>query len=310
MIVFLYGDNDYAIHRHILKLKDQYRKKFVDSLEQITLDMNEATMAELQQTLLAMPMFYSHRLVIVNGIMAIKNETDKLSKLLSEVPDSTVVVIDGRGIDKRSRLYKDLVKLPNSKAYPALKPADLNKSLIQEAKRLGSSISPGDAAHLIQRAGTSQWRLTNELVKLSADGEAITRHKIDQMVALKLEDSVFDLVAAITQGERAQALQLTDELSLQGVSPPAIIGALNWQYRVFALALDGADDTDLAAVGVSPYALSRARDVVRTMSYKAVAEGYGMLLAADMAMKRGELKPDQAMTWLIMELCRTKKPTT
>lgn len=302
MIVFLHGDNSYAITRHLIQLKAQYAKKYVDSLELIELDAGEVSFPQLEQTLLAMPMFYTHRLVVVANLVAAKAYADAIPDLIERIPESTVAAFDGRGMDRRTAFFKSLAKLPQAKEYKVLTANELTRWIQQEAKRQGASLSTGEALYLVQRVGNDQWRLAQEIAKLSEEGAAITRERIHDLVAPRLEDSVFKLVSAIMRRDVPSALSVYDELVLTGSSEQAIIGALSWQFRVFSLVLDESSPDDIQASGMSAYAVQRARSEVRGIDRAIVARSFQSLLAADQAIKRGELKPDQAMLQLIVEL--------
>lgn len=304
MIIFLHGDNDYAITRHILKLKSQYGTKYSDSLELISVDAADLNLADLEQTLLAMPMFYTHRLVVVSNLAGLKAYAEALPALIERIPETTVALFDGRGMDRRTALFKVMAKLPQAKEYKPLSNSELNRWLQQEAKRHGASLASAEAMYLVARVGSDQWRLSQEIHKLSSPDASITRNQINELVTPRLEDSVFKLVAAIIQHQLTRALQVYDELILTGSSEPAIIGALSWQFRVFALVLDEASPDDIKSAGMSSYALQRARSEVRTIDKRVVAQALTSLLKADQSIKRGELKPDQAMLGLIVELTR------
>ncbi len=302
MIVVLYGAGDYAIHRHIQQLKAQYSKKYTDALEMISCDASEMTMANLEQVLLATPMFFSHRLVIVRGLGSLKEQAAALQVLLGGLPDTTVAVLDCHDLDKRTSLYKALTKLPGAKEYKQLSAQELKRWLQQEAKRLGGSLGVVEAQALLDRAGPDQWRLANELDKLTASGVNIDRDMIIEQVSPTLNDSAFSLVEHVMQGNTAAALKLYDELLLTGSSEPALIGALQWQARVMSLILAEATPDEVSGSGVNPYALNRVRGLTQRLGQEGVAHLYNSLLRADVDLKQGKLKPQQVMTRLLLEL--------
>ena len=302
MIVFLHGDNEVAIARHIRKLRDQYAQKFADSLEEVRVDAGEAKLSDLEQALLAQPMFFTHRLVVIFNLDAIKGETDAILKLLGSVPDSTVAVLDGRGLDRRSRLFKDLAKLSGAKAYPGLNPSERIAWIITEVKRQGATISRAQAEKLARRVGNNDWRLAMEIEKLAVLGGEIDDARIESLVTASLDDTVFDLIRLIREGQTAAALLTYDHLMAQGASDQQLIATMQWQYRVLALVVSRANDDELAASGVKPYAAQRARQDSRGLALTDVAKAYGALLMAEHSIKSGDKKAHQAMTDLVIEL--------
>lgn len=304
MIVFLSGDNSYAITKHIQKLRQQYAKKFADALEEVSLDLASAKMSDIEQALLAQPMFFTHRLVILRGLDEAKLEPESFMELIERMPDSTVAVLDGRGMDKRTKLFKALAKLPQAKDYPALRAQELTTWVMGEARSQGAEISRVDADLLVRRVGPDEWRLASEVAKLAGGAENITAEDIRELVPQRIEDSVFDLIAAVKKADSGAALQIFDRLMAQGASGQQLIATLQWQYRVMAMVVAGANDDELMQVGVKPYAAQRTRQELRGVSEADIARSFEALLSADAAIKSGEKKNNQAMTDLIIELAK------
>lgn len=303
MILYYYGDNDYAIAHQLHTLKAQYEKKYADALEYIALDGSQLKLADLETAFLSQPMFFSHRLVIVQELSSLKDLVDKLEDLIAKVPESTVAVFDGRGMDKRLGLHKNLVKLTKAQEYPRLNDATLMRWVQREAKRGESEITPGDAQYLIRRAGSDQWRLSNEIQKLTSGSDgAITRQQIDEQVAGDWQETVFDFIDLLHRADVGQALTAYDRLIESGGNEQQLIATLQWHYRTLLLVSRNADPDQLAACGIKPYAAGRAREVAKGYSATELSRIYEALLVTDVAMKAGTKKPHQAMTDLVLVL--------
>ncbi|QQS27038.1 DNA polymerase III subunit delta [bacterium] len=302
MILFLGGDNSFTIAQHIKKLRQQYANKYKDALDEAVVDMAVDGFAELEQSLLALPMFFSHRLVIIAGIFSLKDQVEQLESLLARVPDTTVAVIDGRGLDKRTRLYKVLASLPKAKIFSSLNPQDRINWIRTEAKRQGATILPAEAQYLIQRVGSDEWLLANELSKLALATNTITREVINEHTPKNVHDSVFDLIEAMGRGQIARAIAVYEELNASGANDQQIVATLMWHYRVLTMALERAGDDELRACGIKPYSLQKAGALIQDMSIDDIATAYELILDADIAMKTGEKKAHQAMVDLVMQL--------
>lgn len=304
MILFIGGEQEYAIHEHIKKLREQYAKKYPDALDEVGVDCQIDGFAGLEQALLALPMFFSHRLVLVHNIAALKDQLDALEALLAKTPDTTVAVIDGRGLDRRIKLFKYLSGLPKSKIYPRLNQPERLKWLQQLARREGSELGPAQAQYLVKRCGEDDWRLAQEVKKLSLIAKPITNGLIDEYVTENIADSVFDFIAALSQRDASRAAQVYQRVSLAGASDQQLISTLAWHYRVLALTLERASEAELAACGVKPYAAAKASQLTRHMSRAEVIAGYEALLEAEIAIKTGQKQSHQAMEDLVLELTR------
>ncbi len=307
MIVFLGGNNDYAIVQHLQKLRKQYVQKYTDALEMVECDLSEMTIPQLEQQLMATPMFFTHRLLIVHALGAGKIDPDILMPVLERTPESTVAVLDGRGLDRRSRLYKRLAALPSAKIYEQLTESQMITWAQREAKGLDAVLSRPVAQYLIQRVGThtdAQWRLAHELAKLAAgaDGGEITKALVDEIVAADPSSSIFDLIAALRRHAPQDALRRYDELMGAGGNEQQILATLQWHFRVLVLVHFGATTGELTACGVKSSAATRAKQEAQQCSDAYLALSYQDLLDADMAIKSGLKKPHQAMTDLVLSL--------
>lgn len=304
MIFYYYGDNEYAIAEQLRLLKAQYEKSYADGLEYLAFDAGELKFADLENALLSQPMFYSHRLVVISNLMNLRDATDKLTELLDKVPESTVAVGDGRGLDKRSALHKMLAGLPKAKKFPAQTEIQLLSWLKRTAKKSGATLNDAQARQILRRVGHDQWRLAGEIAKLvaAADGSEITHNMVEDLIIADPQDTVFDLIRAVDQGQTGIALKLYDQLVRSGSSDQQLIAMLQWQYRSLALAISGAGPDEAAAAGIKPYALSKARESVRNMTAEDVARSFEALLDADTAIKSGLKKSHQAMTDLVLTL--------
>lgn len=302
MIIFVGGDNDYAIAEHISKLRSQYAKKFADALDEISVDCREDGIAGLEQALLAMPMFFSHRLVLIRNIDGLKDQLDTLEALLLKVPETTVAVFDGRGLDKRIKLYKFLSGTPKAKLYPRLSQPERLKWLVSLARREGAELGTAQAQYLVNRVGEDEWRLAQEVKRLSLTGEKITNEVIDENVAENISDSVFDLISALSKRNAGAAAKVYERVSAAGASDQQLLATLAWHYRVLTLAIERASESELAACGVKPYAAAKAAELTRSMSRDDVAAGYRALLDAEIAIKTGQKQSHQAMQDLVVEL--------
>lgn len=303
MILYYYGDNDYAIAHQLRTLKTQYEKKYADALEYVVLDGSQIKLADLETAFLSQPMFFSHRLVIVRELAGLKDIADKLEELMEKVPESTVAVFDGRGIDKRLALHKNLLKLARAQEYPRLNDTKLMQWVQREAKKQGAEIAPADAQYLIRKAGSDQWRLSNEVHKLaSVEGGTITHEWIDELVVGDWQETVFDFIDLLHRADVGKALTAYDRLIESGGNEQQLIATLQWHYRTLLLVSKNADPDQLAVCGVKPYAASRAREVAKGYSTADLARVYEALLVTDVAMKAGTKKPHQAMTDLVLVL--------
>lgn len=118
--------------------------------------------------------------------------------------------------------------------FARLKPDELKRMATEEAAALGKTLTPPAAAMLVDRVGTDSRRLLQEVAKLAAfagDEKAITPQHVAELVAARPEDSVWNMLNAAMDGNRANALGLMRQLRQSGSAVPQILGLLAMTLR-------------------------------------------------------------------------------
>lgn len=303
MIFYFYGDNSYAKAQQITKIKSTYISKTGGSADMEVFDMSERTMSDLLNSLAVVPMFVSSRLIVVKNLSTLKLEKEKIEKFIASVPDSTNIIIDDRSVDKRSVYFKTLSKLSGAKEFSPLSPHQLVAWIKKIATDSAAQIENNVINVLIDRVGSDQWQLEQEILKLSSYSKTITISSIDEMVVPRLSQTAFMMIDCIGRGDPRRATELYNNLSLAGEADQKILGAIIYQYRVMALVKQGGDVSDWQKeLSISPYAITKSRNLVRNMDLAKIKKAYGLILSSDLSVKTGIQDSNSAMLDLIYNL--------
>jgi DNA polymerase-3 subunit delta len=152
--------------------------------------------------------------------------------------------------------------------------------------------------------------LDRELEKLSlyASGRNIEEEDVREMVSQVREANVFNMVDAIVEGRAAVALPLLQQIRQDGKEAPYIIGMVERQLRLLALARDLIEQRvpqgEMGSrLGVnSQFVLRKTLEQARRHSKENIIYCYQRLLEADLAIKRGRRDPDLALELLVADL--------
>ncbi len=181
-----------------------------------------------------------------------KNEQLQLSELLSDIPDTTVLVIwqASMPLDQRKNAWKTLLGEVKAAGCTVelkkLEPHALIRFLQKRAAGQGTELSHDCASHLIEVCGDDMYTLHQELDKVCAyrgEGE-ITQGDIDEVATTLVTADAFSMVRSLLRGEYDSAYKMLDRLFFKRVEPTMILGALSSvyvdAYRVrVAMASDG-----------------------------------------------------------------------
>ena len=304
MIIYLYGENDFAIKQRTDSIKRQYTDKTGGDADMQTFEMSDHSLSDLLNAFSVVPMFVSSRLFVVRNLDLLKLGKDQLDKLIGSVSDSTNVIITDTKPDKRSVYFKTISKLKNSKYFGNLTPQKLVSWIRDRARELGGTIDNVSINLLIELVGNDQWQLDQELQKLTNYDSQITKESIEQLVVPNLDQSAFMLVDAIIRKDTKKASEIYEHLIVQGEADQMILGAIVYQYRMLVLAKDnlGKSGDWQKELSVSPYAATKAQNLIKNIEMDQLKKAYQYIVDADMAIKTGELDSHDALRQLILQL--------
>lgn len=302
MIEVVIGTNTMAIRSAVR----QRITAFADMYDQTAIEQYDAeslTPAQLPQILQAMPFLSEKRMVVLRNLSADKLLAEKLQDVLTDTQDSTDVLVVETAPDKRTALYKFLLKQPHVVRCDELDGAGLGRWLVDEATARGGSVSTADARYLIERVGTNQLQLSHELDKLLAYDSKITRQQIDLLTERSPQSTVFELLDAVFAGNRQRAMALYAEQRALRVEPQAILGMIAWQLHILALvkaAGDRSPEEIARDAKLSPFVVKKSLGMVRTVPLRTIRDWVDAALQLDTDLKRKPIPADDALQALLL----------
>lgn len=304
MIITLTGENTFGLQAELNKLVAAFVAEHGDlALER--LDGEEAELNRIREALTSLPFLASRKLVVLRRPGAGKQFAEEAATLLAGVPETTDIIIVEPKLDKRLSYYKFLKKSTDFREYPPLDIGGLAHWLNTLAKEQGGTLSSGDARYLVERVGTNQQLLANELEKLLIFNPVITRSSIDTMTEATPQSSIFTLLEAAFAGRQHEALALYRDQRAQKVEPPQIIAMLAWQLHVLALiktANERSADAIAAEAKLSPFVVRKSQSIARKVSLGRLKTLVADLLTIDARSKRQSLDIDEALQNYLLNL--------
>ena len=198
-----------------------------------------ATPEAVANALNALTFAIGRRFIVVDGV---ERWTDKqfepLEAALKQIPDDTTVAFFARE-DSRSKAPKklhDAVKKLDGdiRAEESVKPWELPKWVIAQAKQLGLQLEPDTARALISHVGDRQQRLLRELEKLvlyAGAGARIDQAMVDELTAPSAEHKAWSLADAILSGDEQAATREYLTLRSQGERLPSLLYWMSQRVR-------------------------------------------------------------------------------
>ena len=180
------------------------------------------------------PFLAEHRLIRVKDSGFFKGSCELLPDYMKNIPDYAVIVFSEGEVDKRSRLYKAV----RAAGYVTEFTAQSEDTLIRWGagllKKGGLQISRNDMNYLLSRTGTDMSHIMLEIDKLinyCSGQTAVTRQDIDAITGTQLENRIFEMIDAMTDGDQAKALALYADLLSLKEPPMRILYLIARQYN-------------------------------------------------------------------------------
>ncbi len=206
-IYLFYGEEKHKIKNEIAKIKSKFQK-----LEQgvnffnITKD-NIDTLGEVCNNI---TFFGESKLIIIKDT----NLKFDISKL-SNIGESTYVIIIEDTVDKRLTTYKEISKIANVKEFKYMNDNEMTSYVISLLKKYNISINQDVARYFVQVCGVDETNNINELNKLViylGEIETVTKDIIDKVCVKNLSAKIFDMLNDIINKRHIKAINELEQM--------------------------------------------------------------------------------------------------
>lgn len=240
-------NNIFLFHGEEIFLKNHAKKKLLSRI--MPTEMPEFNIFEhegkkydivsVKEAIDALPVFSDRKLLLFtnSGVFQTtgKDSATKDYKLfweeiIDEIPKNVYILFDEDKIDKRSSLYKKLLKQNSIVEFSYLSEEKMINWTVSLFKTMGKIIGPHDAKYLIEITQDGMTAVKKEAEKISAytaDRISITRQDIDDVTVPIVENRVFDMVDALLSKKPREALAMLNDLLLLKEEETRILGAIS-----------------------------------------------------------------------------------
>ncbi len=192
-----------------------------------TFDARTAEPPEVVAALTALTFDPGTRYVLVDDVGAWKAaQLEPLEAILADMPPETVLVAIVRG-----KALKQLAKAVEGaggevREYPAPKPWELPKWIVERGRDLGLQVDQEAAKQLVALVGVGQQRLSRELEKIALaihPSTNVTVANVDELAARDTAPQAYDLADALVAGDLRATLALAEQLESHGERPGKLV---------------------------------------------------------------------------------------
>lgn len=238
-IFVFFGEEDFLKKHGIKELLKRIEPKEMPEFNIFTYDGKKYDLVSVKEAIEALPVFSDSKLLIFNnsGVFqlsgkdaATKEYKEFWEEIIDEIPENVNVVFNEDKIDKRSGLYKKLLKKNSVIEFSYLPEAQMINWTVSLFKTMGKIISPHDAKYLVeitQEGMTSVKREAEKISAYTAGKTGVTRQDINEVTVPVIENRVFDMVDAIFSKNASLALGMLNDLLILKEEEIKILGAIS-----------------------------------------------------------------------------------
>ncbi len=312
--VYLFtGDDDFLKREAVQKLKKALLG--AEKSEAFDFDVYEVGTCDIQKViglLRSHPFVSEKRLVVLKGVdRASKGEQKTLIEYTKNPSVNACLLLESSGREFSNAFYRKLVTHAREISFVLPKGNNIVPWICKEVKKCGKSIRH-DAAVLLKELKEGDTPvLRNEIDKLVTyvDGRSVlTREDVEKLVGGSVSHSVFEFVDALSRRNAKEALAAAKELFETKKAIPEILGMIGWHFRRIKKAqrlLEQGASGRKASVrcNVPPFYIERFIKEIRSFRKGEIKKNIARLVDTDYSIKRGLLKPYDALQLFIVEVC-------
>lgn len=320
-IYLVQGTETYLAELFKTELMKQLIHTEDDQFNYASFDMEEQPLAAAIEEAETIPFFGDYRLVFIENpyfLTAERKNTGldhdlaSLIRYLEEPSPSTIFVFSANyeKLDERKKITKALKKQATLINVQPMPENEIRQYLSQTIESEGYEIRPEAFELLLQRTDYKLTSLMGEIQKLflyATETKVITLDSVKELVPKSLEHNVFDLTSEVMSGHSETAIQLYEDLLLQGEETIKLNAILLTQIRLLLqtkiLSNLGYQQANIAeTLKIHPYRVKLAMQQVRTFDLQRLEVIYDELVENDYRMKTGQMDKELLFQLFILKL--------
>ncbi|WP_027365394.1 DNA polymerase III subunit delta [Desulfotruncus alcoholivorax] len=238
LVYLFYGPEAYLRDQALMRLKQTLFPSGEGDFNYEVLDGSHVPVAEVIAAVELTPLTAGRKLVVVRDAAILQKDADdkQILEYLERPNKGCCLVFETRqSIDRRKKLYKKIATMGGAIEFTRLKTPDLTKWLAKQAREEGAALTREAAEELLLRCGPDMYTLHNEMQKLACfvgTGNTINMDTVKELVASRVEESIFEMVDAIGEKDGTRAIEGIRQLLRQKQQPQQIIGMIARQFRL------------------------------------------------------------------------------
>ncbi len=310
-LYLIYGEEDFFIDMSVSSIKKKYLGEGAEAMDFVKLDFGGKDLIpdDIASNIELPPWLSDKRIVHVTNF-SIPSDTDNLVKVLSHVPDSSILIFTASSFDKRKKNLFSAFKDNGVVAESSFLEEDKLIAWINRAfSRNSISIDPQAALSIVSRCDSSMRLISSEVSKITMYCQGMGTSSVNEAIVEELcppdiKGSVFNITDAVGSGDVATALNILDNLIVQKEPAIKIRFMLMRHLKQLICAKDlGRKDVIISRMKVQPFVAEKLLRQSGRFSMDLLTKLFIECSRQDMEIKHGNLEPRQSLESFIVLAC-------
>ena len=323
-VLMLYGAEDYLMNWAVDRIISDNVEEENRDLDVSFMDGGSVSSYDIMAEARAYSMFSPKRVIIVRNYLPLYSRkadagTDELLEFAGSRLDSAVVVfcVESRFSGDISPFGKKMIKACGAYEFPRLEKADLRAFITRRVHNASKMIARRELEHMIDVTGYYNKDSSYDLSQLDRDiakitgacaGDDISADLIEDILIGDSDRFVFNLVDALTAGNRDRSLSIAEAIIRDDDGSMAVLALLTKQFEIMydALELSEAGFSIPAMAkktGVNEFRFKRAYSAAGRYSRRRIKKILTDLYNTDRDIKRGDMDKDTALELTAVSAC-------
>ena len=237
-LLLLYGEELHLKTYGKCELLKRITPSFMKELNAFEFEGRKYDLKAVDDAIEALPVMSDTKLLVFRNSMiftvtgsnsATQEYKSFWEKRLLDIPENVYIIFDEEKVDKRSGLYKKMLKDDAVVEFSYFPENRMIKWIVALFQTMGKVIIPHDAKYLMEITEKGMTAVKREAEKIAAytqDSVQVTRGDIDSVVVPVVENRVFDMVDAILSKNATTALSKLNDLFLLKEDAIRILAAI------------------------------------------------------------------------------------
>lgn len=245
-LYYFYGHDTGALEIYVKKLLNRLLPASERAMNLHRFDGQSLDIGAIADACEMLPLFAQRAVIAINDLNIDKTpkaDADDLRSILSDLPETTTVVIYSTGVelyknkrsltDKNKRFCDFCAKHGEVFEFAYKQSTDMAKDIVADCRALGCDISRGNAKYLAELCLCDTSAVNREIEKLSsyAPGREIGRADIDALSIRRIDSDGFSLAINILRSNAQFVFQRIRELQGQNYEAFEIVGAVSFSLN-------------------------------------------------------------------------------